>query len=123
MAKGKSLASSLLDFLAAWLSSKDAACRVSAETTEVVPCRDAATGECSDMGWDKSVTLWNPSPVRNPGPSPWDFVHGSACNLTSAGRAGFQNIPHEARIVLVFFPALLHRVEDLYQGIGGPALA
>src|SRR5260370_16950627 len=52
-----------------------------------------------------------------------DFVHRCACDLTSASRASFQNIPGEARIVLVFFPALLHGVKNFYQGVRSPALA
>src|ERR1039458_862984 len=52
-----------------------------------------------------------------------DFVHRAACNFAGAGRASFQNIPGKARIVLVFFSALLHGIEDLYDGVRDPTLA
>src|SRR6185312_4051374 len=52
-----------------------------------------------------------------------DFVHGAFRDLAGAGRTCLQNIPGKAGILLVFFTALLHRVEDFHQVIGGPALA
>src|ERR1700694_5750405 len=51
-----------------------------------------------------------------------DFVHRGSSNLPRTGRTSIQNIPGEARIVLVFFPALLHWSENFDQSIGGPTL-
>ena len=43
--------------------------------------------------------------------------------LPAPGGACLQNIPSQARIVLIFLAALLHGIEDVNQGVGGPALA
>src|SRR6185437_11366166 len=52
-----------------------------------------------------------------------DFVHGAFGDLAGAGGACLQNIPGEAGILLVFFTALLHGIQNFHQVIGGPAFA
>ena len=51
------------------------------------------------------------------------ILHGGVGYLAGGRRSCLQNIPGEARIVLVFFAALLHRLQHLDQCIGSPALA
>src|SRR6266516_2164563 len=52
-----------------------------------------------------------------------DIVHGGARHTAGASRTGLQNIPSEARIVLVFLAPLLHGVEEFDDRVGHPTFA
>src|SRR5664279_1441203 len=68
MANGKSLAPSLADMLFASL--------LSADRDGAAPEPEGLSGACSDMGCDKSVTSWNPSPAHNSDYSPSPSICG-----------------------------------------------